>query len=181
MTSFNNRSDQKERAAILKNDAATLHQFAQSEASEIGGRFAKPQTVNASEQAVHYPRLPTSSPWSNPIEAVEPPLGFSVDETPIVGEAFEVEASLNQDFGWRRTIQDGAPSPSSGTSSRPGDDGLAAPDATAVSPSSSGTPRPDDDLGKGPHVASEGGGNTNHDRGRRAPSPSKSNIKRRLI
>jgi hypothetical protein len=35
---FNNNSDQKERRAVLKNDAATLHQFAQSEANEISGR-----------------------------------------------------------------------------------------------------------------------------------------------
>ena len=109
MTSFNNSSDQRERRQIIKNDASTLHQFAQSEAGDIGGRFAKPATVNASEQAVHYPRLPTTSPWSSDPVPPEPPYGQDISEPPIVGESWEVEQSLNQDFAWRRTIQDGVP------------------------------------------------------------------------
>jgi hypothetical protein len=106
---FSNNSDQKERKAILKNDATTLHKFAQSEAGEIGGRFAKPATLNASQSAVHYPKLPTSSPWSSDPVPPEEPLGIDVSEAPIVGEPAEVEASLNAEFGWRRTIQDGVP------------------------------------------------------------------------
>jgi hypothetical protein len=54
---YNNNSSQKERRQVLKNDAATLHQFAQSEAGEISGRWAKPQTVNASRPVVEYPRI----------------------------------------------------------------------------------------------------------------------------
>jgi len=111
---FNNNSSQKERRQVIRNDATTLHDFAQSAAGEISGRWAKPATVNASEQAAHYPRLPTSSPWSNPIEAVEPPLGFSVEETPIVGEYAEVQASLDRDFELQRSLRDGAATPASG-------------------------------------------------------------------
>jgi hypothetical protein len=103
---FNNNASQAERKQVLKD---TMFNRASSEASEISGRWAKPTQVTGKDQAMHYPRLPTSSPWSNPIEAAEPPLGVDVNETPIVGESFEVEQSLNQDFGWRKTIRDGVP------------------------------------------------------------------------
>jgi len=62
MTSFNNNSDQRERARILANDRATMHRFAQSEAGEVQGRWAKPAQVTGSEGAVHMPRLPANSP-----------------------------------------------------------------------------------------------------------------------
>ena len=110
MTSFNNNSDQKERRQVLKNDAATLHQFAQSEANEISGRWAKPTTVNASQQAVHYPRLPTSSPWSSDPVGPEPPYGQDISEPPVVGESWKIEKSLDRDFGVARSIRDGVPS-----------------------------------------------------------------------
>ena len=104
---FRNDSDQKERRAVIKNDATTLHQFAQSEAGEIGGRYARPQTVNASQQAVHYPKLPTNSPWSSDPVPPEEPLGIDVSEAPITGEKFEVEASLDRDFGVARNATRG--------------------------------------------------------------------------
>jgi len=63
---FSNNSDQRERRQVIKNDAATLHDFAQSEAGEISGRWAKPTQVSGSEGAVHMPRLPANSPWSQP-------------------------------------------------------------------------------------------------------------------
>jgi hypothetical protein len=121
---FSNNSSQKERRAVIKNDATTLHRFAQSEASDIGGRFAKPQTVNASEQAVHYPRLPTSSPWSCDPVPPEEPLGVDISEPPLVGEQWEIEKSLDQDFSVQRSLRDGAP-PSVGFSSVPTASGLA--------------------------------------------------------
>jgi hypothetical protein len=143
---FNNNSSQRERAAILKNDAATLHQFAQSEAGEISGRWAKPQTVNASRPAVEYPRI-KSGPWADdqPMPPEEPPLGFSVEDHDPVGQPWEIEASLDRDFGWRKTIRDGA---SASDASSPSDD-VAAPGAVVVpspySPgdSSLGANRPD--------------------------------------
>ena len=101
---FNNRATMKEKVEQLRNDqrnASTLHQFASSEAGEIGGRFAKPATVNASQQAVHYPKLPTSSPWSCDPVPPEEPLGIDVNEPVVTGEPFEVEAS-QQPFSWMK-------------------------------------------------------------------------------
>ena len=108
MTSFNNSSDQKERRQVIRNDATTLHEFAQSEANEVGGRFAKPATVNASEQAVHMPRLPTNSPWAAPDPSgQEQPYPVDLSEPPEpVGTAQEIEDSL-QPFSWLRS--DGVP------------------------------------------------------------------------
>jgi len=178
MTTFNNNASQKERRAVIKNDATTLHEFAQSQADEVGGRWAKPQTVNASEQAVHYPKLPTSSPWSNPIEAVEPPLGIDVNEPVVTGEPHELEASLQADLGLEFMLRN----PDRVRPNTPASPVCAGvDDATAVSPSSpSGLPRPvDRDLGKGPHVAS-GAGHQTVAIERPAPTnPLK--IKRRLV
>jgi hypothetical protein len=180
MTSFNNSSDQRERRAVIKNDASTLHQFAQSEAGEVGGRFARPATVNASQQAVHYPRV-LSGPWADqPGPGPEPSLGVSVEDHEPVGTADEIEASLNAEFGWRKTIRDGAVSttgPVMPRSSEP------APPATAVNPSSSSGAPPDDGLGKGPLVAR---GEDKHGKGDWAdalssPNKSKSKPKRRLV
>src|SRR6516225_2031831 len=167
----------KEKRELIKNTyLAHTH-------SDEGGRFAKTTPNNViGSSSVSYPRL-SSGPWApQPGPGPEPPYGEDISTPPIVGEQWEIEKSLDENFAVQRTIRDGAPSPSSGTSSRPGDDGLAAPDATAVNPSSpSGLPRPADrDLGKGPHVASEDGVIATRDRGRRTPS-SKSNIKRRLM
>jgi hypothetical protein len=107
--SYNNNSSQKERRAILKNDATTLHQFAQSEAGEVGGRFAKPAAVNASQQVVHYPKL-SGGPWSDqPGPGPEPPYGEDISSPPIVGEYAEVQASLDRDFNVQRSLRDGAP------------------------------------------------------------------------
>jgi len=106
---FSNNSSQRERRAVIKNDATTFHDFAQSQADEVGGRFAKPTQVSGKDPATLYPKLPTSSPWSSDPVPPEPPYGQDISEPPVVGESFEVEASLNQDFGWRKTIRDGVP------------------------------------------------------------------------
>ena len=104
---FNNNSSQKERAQFVRD---SYHTRANADASlEQSGRFAKPQAITGKDPATLYPKLPTSSPWSNPIEAVEPPLGFSVEETPIVGEQWEIEKSLDENFAVQRAIRDGAP------------------------------------------------------------------------
>jgi hypothetical protein len=174
---FNNRATMKEKVEQLRNDqrnASTLHQFASSEAGEIGGRFAKPATVNASQSAVHYPRLPTSSPWSSDPVPPEEPLGIDVSEAPIVGEPHEVLAS-QQPFSW---LRDRSSSLSCNAESAGVDS------TTAVSPSSSsGTPPwPDDGLGNGPHVAR---GEDKHGQGGAdvlsSPNKSKPKLRRRLI
>jgi hypothetical protein len=190
----------KERRAAIKDDPSTYFGHTHDEA---GGRFQKqvPTNVSGKDPATLYPKLPTSSHWSNDPVPPEAPLGIDVTETPIVGESFEVEQSLNQDFGWRKTIQDGA-SRQHEQHARPGASGFsigptgspnpvntsASPvcvggdDATAVSPSSpSGLPRPvDRDLGKGPHVASEKEGSENSKGDGVGALPSRSNLIRRL-
>jgi hypothetical protein len=148
-------------------------------------------TVSGKDPATLYPKLPTSSPWSNPIEAVEPPLGFSVDETPIVGESFEVEASLNQDFGWRKTIQDGA-SRQHEQHARPGASGFSI--GPTGSPNRLGTSSPADGdtaeatrmnptgkhMRQSPAAAEREGGEVTLGRLKATP-PSQSKIIRRLV
>jgi len=113
---FSNNSNQKERRQIIRNDRAnvsTFHQFASSEANEVGGRFARPTQISGTNPTPLYPKLPASSPWSCDPVPPEEPLGIDISEPPVVGESFEVEQSLNADFGWRKTIRDGVP-PSAG-------------------------------------------------------------------
>ena len=105
---FNNNSSQKERRQVIRNDATTLHDFAQSAAGEISGRWAKPTQVSGSEGAVHMPRLPANSPWSQPDPSgQEKPYPIDLSEPPEpVGTAQEIEDSL-QPFSWLRS--DGVP------------------------------------------------------------------------
>src|SRR6516225_2418392 len=169
---FNNRATMKEKVEQLRNDqrnASTLHQFASSEAGEIGGRYAKPSNVTGSAGAVHMPRLPENSPWAAPDPSgQEPPLNIDVTEAPITGEPFEVEAS-QQPFSWMRDRPNTSASPVC----------VGGDDATAVSPSSpSGLPRPvDRDLGKGPHVVE---GEDRHGKGRADVLSSPKNFKSNL-
>jgi hypothetical protein len=90
------RRAQQPRPMIGDDNAASTYQnFAQSDASlENQGRFAKAQHISGTQPTTQYPRLP-SGPWSGPDPSgLEPPLGIDVSEAPIVGEPFEVEASL---------------------------------------------------------------------------------------
>ena len=106
---FNNNSSQAERKQFVKD---TFHSRTRDEA---GGRFAQvnKSTVVGSDPATLYPRLPSGSPWSSDPVPPEPPLNQDISEPPIVGESWEVEKSLDRDFGVQRSLQDGAP-PSSG-------------------------------------------------------------------
>jgi len=99
----------KERRAIMKDDPSTY--LGHTHDNEAGGRFQKQAPTNViGSSPVSYPKL-KSGPWADqPMPPEEPPLGFSVDETPIVGETFEVNASLDRDFGLARSIRDGVPS-----------------------------------------------------------------------
>jgi hypothetical protein len=102
---FNNNSTKAEREQFVKD---TFHTRTRDEA---GGRFAQvnKSTVVGSDPATLYPRLP-GGPWAaQPMPPEEPPLGFSVEDHDPVGQPWEVEASLDADFGWRKTIQDGVP------------------------------------------------------------------------
>ena len=105
MTSPSDKITQAERKRIITDEAranklaATLHGRAQAEADNVRGRFAphEQSTITGADPSVQYPALPPSS-WSNQLAQAtpaEPSLGFSVEEAPIVGEWFEVQASLD--------------------------------------------------------------------------------------
>jgi hypothetical protein len=88
-------NEQKLRNAQRRNDASTFHQFAQSQdALENQGRHSKPAIIQNSP-ATQFPRLPETS-WPNQAAVVGPEesLGFDINETPVVGEAHEVAASI---------------------------------------------------------------------------------------
>ena len=94
----------KEKRELIKNTyLAHTH-------SDEGGRFAKATPTNViGSSPVSYPRVP-SGPWSDqPMPGPEAPLGFSVEETPVVGEQWEIEKSLDENFAVQRAIRDGAP------------------------------------------------------------------------
>ena len=107
MTSFNNNASQAERKQVLKD---TMFNRANSEAGEVQGRWSKPTQVSGSEGAVHMPRIP-SGPWSADYAQVPPeaPFGQDISEPPIVGEQWEIEKSLDENFGVQRSLRDGAP------------------------------------------------------------------------
>jgi hypothetical protein len=67
----------------------TYLDIAQASALELGGRFAGARPQVTAVPVV--PRLPASSPWASDPVPPEPPLGFSVDDLPVVGEPHEVE------------------------------------------------------------------------------------------
>jgi hypothetical protein len=83
----------KEKEEILRNDrrASTMHGRASADLDlENTGRFAKPHAVIGVDGAPDYPRLP-SGPWADPVQVPpEEPLGYDINEAPIVGEAFEL-------------------------------------------------------------------------------------------
>jgi hypothetical protein len=90
---------QKERREILENDRkvkGTYMSIAEAAADELaGGRFA--QTANKQRVIgtgpIVYPAQPENSPWRCDPCGIEPPLGFSVNDQPAVGEPHEVRAS----------------------------------------------------------------------------------------
>jgi hypothetical protein len=81
---------QKEKFETLKNDQRVRSgsTFLDHTHSEEGGRFAKPQTIVGSTSEVQYPMAAPN--WSADPTGVEPPLGYDINEAPIVGEAFEL-------------------------------------------------------------------------------------------
>ena len=98
---YNNTTSQADRERVLRNDkrvkdASTFSQFATSDANQDAGRFEQinKSHVVGSAPVPEYPRLPENS-WTNDPTGVEPPLGF-VDETPIVGENFEIAKSIER-------------------------------------------------------------------------------------
>ena len=89
---FNNNSSQAERKQFVKDSYHNRYQ------DEAGGRWQKqtPTQVTGKDPATLYPKLPSNSPWSSDPVPPEPPYGQDISEPPIVGESWEVEASLDR-------------------------------------------------------------------------------------
>jgi hypothetical protein len=83
-------SEQRLRNEERKRDAGT---FLSHTHNDEGGRFAKPQQIVGAKPVPEYPAGPN---WAPQAVGVEPPLGFDINETPVVGEPWEVEASLER-------------------------------------------------------------------------------------
>jgi hypothetical protein len=101
---MNNPADdvsQAEKRRILADDRkvrATFHSIASAGMDdERGGRFSalnKP-SVTGSDPTVMVPRQPLGSPWHSDPLGKEAPLGFSVEDQPPTGEAWEVQKSID--------------------------------------------------------------------------------------
>jgi hypothetical protein len=89
------RAELKRDLRDLANNASTLCQFTAAELADNDGRWVKKVEVVGQKRETNYPQLPASSPWhaADP-SGLEPPLGISVAEAPIVGEPHEIERSL---------------------------------------------------------------------------------------
>jgi hypothetical protein len=92
---MSNEEDQAERRRILREDraASTYHQFAEADANEHGGRFAKEMEARVTG-VPQVPPMPEGNPWAEDIVPAEGPLGYSVNEMEPVGNYHEVSASL---------------------------------------------------------------------------------------
>jgi hypothetical protein len=92
-TPLSQEASREEKAAILKVEADrainTLRAMSSVLDPPAGGRFAKPSPPV--DPAKLYAPLPASSPWHSDPVPNEEPLGFSVEDMPVMGEPFEVE------------------------------------------------------------------------------------------
>ena len=94
--------EQSERRAYLENEkrlreaaagTGTYFSHAVSDADAIGGRYAAVGKANVvGTTPIPHSNLPVPS-WSGQDNAVEQPLGYSVEDMPVVGEPGEVEAA----------------------------------------------------------------------------------------
>jgi hypothetical protein len=95
---------QAEKRRIIREQATTMFQHAQSHANdEAGGRFAaiNPTTVTGATSAVKYPQLPSSSPWggSQPEPGTEPPTGYAIDDMSGLENPADVSVSPSAEPG----------------------------------------------------------------------------------
>jgi hypothetical protein len=90
---FINDTSQAERHETLRNDFKNTFLSHVHDAEEMGGRYKSvhTQTVVGSQEQIQYPRGPS---WSEESAGVEPPLGYSVNDSEPCGEAHEVAESL---------------------------------------------------------------------------------------
>lgn len=89
---------QQEKLGALRND--TNFSWQQNTVDDVGGRYSKvtPTSLTGSDASPQMPKLPASSPWSDPANwgPPEPSLGFSIDEMQPTGTPAEVEKSLSR-------------------------------------------------------------------------------------
>lgn len=99
--------EQQERRETLENDkrlreqgkerGSTFAQFAESEATEIHGRFAgREKSVVVGSTANPGAAYPQGPVWSSGDQELEPPLGQDVNAMVPTGEAHEVAASIER-------------------------------------------------------------------------------------
>ena len=118
-----NTASKSERAALAgSSTATTLFQQATAHLElEDAGRFgalareraAKPYVAGV-EPAVHYP---AGASWTEAAQPLEPPLGFSVDDMPPVGEPHEIAKATPAPGGL--ALGEGAPAEPQSSSSPP--------------------------------------------------------------
>jgi hypothetical protein len=85
-----------EKRAAMRNDrATTFHQMAQAEAGLNQGRWTRQNAAPVIGANAQYPRADLPA-WVGADQAVEPPLGYAIDDHEPVGSPAEVEASIEQ-------------------------------------------------------------------------------------
>lgn len=94
------QEEQKLRKEVLRNDQlvrqqaaghGTLFSHAIAASEEIGGRFAAVGRASVTGSApIPHAQLPAPS-WAGQDTMVEPPLGYAIDDQPVIGEPFELE------------------------------------------------------------------------------------------
>jgi hypothetical protein len=89
---FINETSQADRRQVHKD---TMHTRAIGNASMPRDRWSGiNKTTVTGASPIQYPEQPPNSHWARDPVPAEPPLGYSVDDHPPVGEVFEVERSL---------------------------------------------------------------------------------------
>jgi hypothetical protein len=99
---FNNDSSPAERRRVVRETGATYHDIARGEAGTVTGRYAAQAAtrVTGSEPPIRHatvgsdPPVPYAPHWLADPCGPEPPLGYSIEEHPAVGEPHEIENSL---------------------------------------------------------------------------------------
>jgi hypothetical protein len=105
---------QAERRQVFKD---TLHGRALAEEGMVGGRYGAISKTNVVGSRVEYPKLPVNNPWHHDPVPPEESLGVDISAAPVVGEFYEVQASLreaNDDKGMNNSTELSLGSPTSG-------------------------------------------------------------------
>jgi hypothetical protein len=95
-TPYQQEASREEKAAIIQNEKRLNTRAAMTSVLDpaLAGRFAataKADFTVGRDPTVEYPKLPDGSPWRQQQPPDEEPLGFSVEEMPVMGEPFEQE------------------------------------------------------------------------------------------